>query len=357
MDNAESLLEDEEGEMERFFAKYMFPETLEAFLQEKNRAFRRTHHSSNDNPSWVCIVCKKTFSKKGTAKRHCETAHATFLVPAAAPGAAAAAATGGGGAASTAAAECLHCNASHPSVERQFPRPLISHVASTNAEGLLVVRPLGSGAAGGGGEGDSKRLKAVTHEEHIDLVLPSGAIVCPPPPSQSPVNGTTTSSASQPDCCAPKLVQTSCCAQDKHIRVQHDDHEDVLVRGTLRHFNRTDKVWENHGELWSLEHDLDYLMEAEANALAALPALKSGSLGLPQGSSFYPPAFTPVHSQQQQQQYSDSMAISSVLEAMNACNNALMPPPAHSHSHGEHSHSHGEHSHSHGEHSHREHAL
>lgn len=59
--------------VENFLRHHMFPETLESFLEEVQCNFRRT--TSGENPSWTCIICDKVFTKKGSAKRHCDTAH------------------------------------------------------------------------------------------------------------------------------------------------------------------------------------------------------------------------------------------------------------------------------------------
>ncbi|KAH9253565.1 hypothetical protein BASA81_008401 [Batrachochytrium salamandrivorans] len=59
--------------IENFLRHHMFPETLESFLEEVQCNFRRT--TSGENPSWTCIICDKVFTKKGSAKRHCDTAH------------------------------------------------------------------------------------------------------------------------------------------------------------------------------------------------------------------------------------------------------------------------------------------
>lgn len=59
--------------IETYLRNNQLPETLEAFLEETQTSFRRS--SGGDNPSWTCIICDKVFTKKGSAKRHCDTAH------------------------------------------------------------------------------------------------------------------------------------------------------------------------------------------------------------------------------------------------------------------------------------------
>lgn len=358
---------EEIARVESFLRKHMFPETLDAFNEEKKRTFRRTstittataaaaaanppsptssdhvHDHNHANCCWTCIVCEKIFTKKGSAKRHCDTAHLE-----------------------ESAAERVEC----PQCLQKFNRrdDLYAHIRrihhSTGGEELvqqLILassmhrrqpkRPKKVAAAAA-----AAAVSLISHQEHLDVVLPSGNVICPPQHQHHQHQQQVVACAEHEhshihttnNTCVNALAASAAVADDTHFRVLHDGHEDVIVNGTLQHYNDAAGVWENHGELASFEYDLDYLAgryedqhlwDEEINRLKHETAASSSSgedttMVLPQGSTLIklrqpdccplhhacegPPLATggnpgslPTH---------DSQAISHVLEAMRSSN-------------------------------------
>lgn len=354
--------------VEAFLRKHMYPETLEAFLQEKTRAFRRTspptgaatgaaataaaaaayvpvavtspmysssssevHDPNHANCCWTCIVCEKVFTKKGSAKRHCDTAHLE----------------------ETAAerVECPQCSQKfnrrddlyahirrihHTTGGEQLVQELI-HTSSlhrrqpkrTKKASLLAPQQLQLQLQP---SASPFSVSLVTHQEHVDCVLPSGGVICPP----SANHGLSCSQHAHPlahaenNTCENASAASAAVLEETHFRVLHDGHEDVIVNGTLQHYNDQAGVWENHGELSGFEYDLDFLAgryedqdlwDEEVRQVRQ----DAGVLTLPQGSTLTkakPQDCCARHHvceaapSEQLLANHDSVAISSMLEAM-----------------------------------------
>jgi hypothetical protein len=104
----------------------------------------------------------------------------------------------------------------------------------------------------GGGMGTL--MSVISHNEHLDVLLPSGTTIC------RPLAVDVSSTAAKEPAKAARACRTSKC---NHWRVMHDGHEDILVNGALHHKNEEGE-WECHGELGSLE-DFEFLLtSAEA---------------------------------------------------------------------------------------------
>jgi len=224
---------EKEAQIEQMLLDLGFTETLEAFRNERNKRSRvPTDVGDNGNfiekkgDVWACTFCDKTFTTKGSAKRHLLSTHS----------------------ADSKQFECPRCTS-------KFARrdDLYTHLRRMHGANQLVEMMIEEHKAELKGEhkgtGMGKLMSVVSHNEHLDVILPSGATICRP----------LAIDVSSADPKEPMKAAKACrAAKCTHWRVIHDGHEDVLVNGALHHKNEEGE-WECHGELGSLE-DFEFLL-------------------------------------------------------------------------------------------------
>lgn len=221
-------------QIEALLAECGYLETLEVYKAERNKRTRLSSEPSENinviekrGDGWFCLFCEKTFTTKGSAKRHLVSTHST----------------------DSKQFECPMCSS-------KFARrdDLYTHLRRMHDAAELVESMIEEHKAELKGEhkglGLGQLINIVSHNEHLDVVLPSGNTIC------RPFSTDVSSVAAREPARAAKACRTSKC---NHWRVTHDDHEDVLVNGALHHKNE-DGEWECHGEIGSLE-DFEFLLK------------------------------------------------------------------------------------------------
>jgi uncharacterized C2H2 Zn-finger protein len=222
------VISEKEQTIEQLLIEFRFTETLEAYRNEKTT---RSTLPSVDNENltekkgagWFCTFCDKTFTTKGSAKRHTASTHSTDAKQ----------------------FECPRCSSKFARRDDLYTHLRRMHSAGQMAE-TMIEEYKAEVKVEHKGAGKGHLLSVISHNEHLDVVLPNGSTMCRP----LTTNVRTTTAKKHAKTC-----RTSKCS---HWRVTHDDHEDVLDNGALYHKNEEGE-WECHGELGSLD-DLEFLL-------------------------------------------------------------------------------------------------
>ena len=220
-----------EQQIEQLLIDGAYYSTLEIFRAERNkRNLQPVDHQENrvekKGDLWYCSFCDKTFTTKGSAKRHLMSTH---LVDAK-------------------QFECPKCTSKFARRDDLYTHLRRMHSANDLVESMIEEHKAELKSEHKG-LGRGNLFTVVSHNEHLDVVLPSGNTICRP--FSTDMNNLASKEPSK----AAKACRTAKC---NHWRVKHDDHEDVLVNGELHHKN-DDGEWECHGELGSLE-DFEFLI-------------------------------------------------------------------------------------------------
>ena len=216
-----------EQTIEQLLIECGYDETLETFRLEKNKRSHmvtETPESGNciekKGEVWCCTVCDKTFTTKGSATRHLGLTHA----------------------ADSKQFECPKCSSKFARRDDLYTHLRRMHDANQLVE-MMIEERKAELKTEHRGCGKGQLMSVISHNEHLDVLLPTGTTIC------RPVAVEVSSFRAARACCTAKC---------NHWRVMHDGHEDVLVNGALHHKN-DEGEWECHGELGNLD-DFDVLL-------------------------------------------------------------------------------------------------
>ena len=190
----------------------------------------------NNGNTWRCRLCEKTFTTKGSAKRHL-VSHSAESKP----------------------FECSLCPSKFARRDDLYTHLRRKHAAHQLVETMMEehkseLRRKLEGVV----DGKSQLLNLLSHDEHLDLVLPSGTTICRPMTSSSSSSSSSTTNTTTPTTTPEVSNSRTNDSSQSFRRVIHDDHEDFLINGALHHQNDAGE-WEHHGELGGLE-DLEFLL-------------------------------------------------------------------------------------------------
>jgi len=218
-----------EQTIEQLLQECGFSETLEVFRKEWGKRSRVGVHEEpieKKGDLWTCNFCDKTFTTKGSAKRHLTSAHAI----------------------DSKQFSCSKCGSRFARRDDLYTHLRRMHGANDLVESMIEEHKQElKGEHKGPGKG--QLMSVMSHNKHLDVILPSGDTICRPFSTEVSANVAKEPVKAAKACKAPRC---------NHWRVLHDGHEDVLVNGALHHKNE-DGDWECHGELGSFE-DFEFLL-------------------------------------------------------------------------------------------------
>jgi len=224
---------DNDQQIEQLLIDGGYFETLEVYRAERNKRARvpsehgdNVHAIEKKGDLWCCTFCEKTFTTKGSAKRHLVSTHTS----------------------DSKQFECPRCTSKFARRDDLYTHLRRMHAASQLVEEMIEEHKAElKGEHKGSGKG--QLLNVISHNEHLDVVLPSGNTIC------RPFSTDVSSAVAKEPSRAAKACRGSKC---NHWRITHDDHEDILVNGALHHKNEEGE-WECHGEIGSME-DFEFLL-------------------------------------------------------------------------------------------------
>ena len=153
-----------EQTIEQLLIECGYDETLETFRLEKNKRSRMPadtvecgDYIEKKVGVWCCTFCDRTFTTKGSAKRHLVSTHA----------------------ADSKQFECPKCSSKFARRDDLYTHLRRMHDANQLVE-MMIEERKAELKTEHRGCGKGQLMSVISHNEHLDVLLPSGTTICRP---------------------------------------------------------------------------------------------------------------------------------------------------------------------------------